>query len=422
MAKIIDELTKVDWKWVHHFRFGYEEAPIVTMLFYDLSSLNKSDLDFKNAKVKHAKYEKTKFGDTEKIVWYEDNIKEASFEADSAAAAAVVTFDVTVDSLQAGDQLRNLTTGDVMMVVDATTPGTITVDANVSGVTAGDKFVRFGFAKTYGEYSARSIGFNDYIPVENYIQFVSAEIPADRTDILTNNLDRLFYPTVNAYLAELYAEASREIVRTIIFSFYVGKAAKTQMGSGNYAYTAGGLEYYIPLNALNQNIKGSTSKETIEKLQDQVVKAYKSGVSGLTKANRLMMFVNYGMSAQITSDFLSLANLNINDNNMLEKFGINMKTFNLNGYKINLVEDPILDELYGDTKVGFVVDLEWIVLYNLAEWVIGQDGKKADALWASVIFCPPQVTYEMRTVSLNTHFSWLFKWITTGAFRKLIYA
>jgi hypothetical protein len=63
------------------------------------------------------------------------------------------------------------------------------------------------------------------------------------------------------------------------------------------------------------------------------------------------MFVNYAMSAQITDDFLSIANLNINDNTMLNKFGINMKEFNLNGYKITLVEDPTLDVLYGDAKV-----------------------------------------------------------------------
>lgn len=419
MAKIIDELTKANGRWIHHFRHGYEEAPIVAMLFYDLTSLNNSDLDFKGAKVKHAKMEKTKFANSTKITWYEDNIKESSFTATGTTAGT--TLDVSISTLQVGDQLRNKDTGDIMLVVAIPAPGQITVDVNTSGVTATDEFIRFGFAKTYGEYSARSTEFNDYVPYDNYVQFVSAEIDQEKTDILTNNLDRLFYATTKDYLKELYAEASRVIIRTIIYSLYAGRSQVYTLPSGKKIYTAGWLEYYIPLSALDQNVKGANSKETIAKLQDQVVKAYKSGVSGLTKANRLMLFANYGLSAQITSDFMEISNLTINDNTMLEKYGINMKSLNLNGYKINIVEDPILDELYGEVKTGFIVDIDGIVLYNLAEGVIGTDGKTTDALWASVIFCPPQVTYELRTVSLNTHFTWLFKNISSWVFRKIIY-
>lgn len=419
MAKIIEELTKVNGRGINHFRYGYEEAPITTMLFYDLTSLNSADVDFKGARVKNAKMEKTKFADAAKITWYEDNIKEASFTA--AETEAGVTFNVSISTLQVGDQIRNKKTGDVMLVVDASIPGTVTVDVNTSGVTLGDEFIRFGFAKTYGQYSVESTTFNDYVPYDNYIQFVSAEIPSDRTDILTNNLDRLFYATTNDYLKELYAEASRVIIRTIIYSLYAGRSQVYTLPSRKKIYTAGGMEYYIPASALDQNIKGTTEKETISKLQEQVVKAYKSGVAGLTRANRLMLFCNYGLSAQITSDFMEISNLTINDNTTLEKFGINMKSLNLNGYKINIVEDPTLDDLYGDVMTGFIVDIEGIVLYNLTEGVIGENGKTADALGASVIFCPAQTTYEQREVSLNTSFTWLFKNISSGCFRKIIY-
>jgi hypothetical protein len=57
------------------------------MLFYDLSSLNSSDVDFKGAKVKHAKYEKTRFGDAKKITWYEDSIKEQGFQVTADVSA-----------------------------------------------------------------------------------------------------------------------------------------------------------------------------------------------------------------------------------------------------------------------------------------------------------------------------------------------
>lgn len=423
MAKIIDELTKANWRGLYHFRYGYEEAPIITMLFYDLSSLNSSDIDFKGAKVKHAKYEKTRFGDAKKITWYEDSVKEEWFTIDSDVTAtwADTNADLTVTSivLKKWDVIRDITTGETMLVTNVA-GSTVTVYELLNDVAATDSFLIIWFAKTYGEYSARAKDGNDYVAYDNYIQFCSAEIPEDKTDILTNNLDRLFYPNVKDYLKELYAEASRTIIKTMIYSLYVGKAQKVTV-NGKDIYTAGWLEFYIPASALNQNIKWATAKATIRNLQDQIVAAYKSWVSGLNRGNRLMMFVNYAMSAQITEDFLSIANLNINDNTTLNKFGINMKEFNLNGYKITLVEDPTLDVLYGDAKVWFVVDLDGIALINLVEWVISENGKTTDALWASIIWCKPQDTYEMRTVSLNTHFSWVFKNISSGCYRKLIY-
>ena len=420
MSKIIDLLTKENGRGLFHFRYWYDEAPITMMLFYDMTSLNDPNFSFEKAKVKNAKIEKTKFSDATKITWYEDTIKESSFTA--TADSTTTTIDISITTLQVGDQLRNKITGDVMLVVGIPSAGKIEVDVNTSGVTSGDEFIRFGFAKTYGQYSARSTQFNDYIPFDNYVQFVSAEIPSDRTDVLTNNLDRLFYPTTNDYLKELYAEASRTIVRTIIFSLYTGRSQSYTLPSGKKIYTAGGLEYYIPTSAMNQNIKGDTPKKTILKLQEQVVKAYKSGVTGLTKANRLMLFCNYAMSAQITADFLDFASLQIPGNTILEKFGINMKSLNLNGYKINIVEDPTLDELYGDVLTGFIVDIQSIILYNLTEGVINAEGKTVSALGASTIFCPAQTTYEIRTVSLNTNFTWVFKYISSGVFRKIIYA
>lgn len=424
MAKIIDELTKANWRGLYHFRYGYEEAPIITMLFYDLSSLNSSDVDFKNARVKHAKYEKTRFGDAKKITWYEDSVKEEWFTVDSDVTASTpgdpATLTVTSITLQKGDVIRDITTQETMLVTNVS-GSSVTVNALYNDITAAtDKFLLVGFAKTYGEYSARAKDLNDYIPYDNYVQFCSAEIPEEKTDILTNNLDRLFYPTVKDYLKELYAEASRTIIKTMIYSLYVWVASEVTTTNGKKIYTAGWLEYFIPASAKDKNIYAATPKGLIKNLQNEVVAAYKSWVSGLNRGNRLMMFANYAMSAAITDAFLDMSNLNINDNTTLSKFGINMKEFNLNGYKITLVEDPTLDTLYGDAPVGFIIDLDGISLINLVEWVISENGKTTDALWASIIFCPPQQTYEMRTVSLNTHFSWVFKNISSGCYRKLI--
>ena len=113
-----------------------------------------------------------------------------------------------------------------MLVTGVPSSTSITVDVNEEGVSDEDGFIRYGFAKTYGIYSARKPSFGDYVAYDNYVQFVSAEIPQEMTDILTMNLDRTFYPTVESYLAELYATASREIVRTIAFSLYAGRSSE----------------------------------------------------------------------------------------------------------------------------------------------------------------------------------------------------
>jgi hypothetical protein len=222
-------------------------------------------------------------------------------------------------------------------------------------------------------------------------------------------------------LKELYAEASRTIVKTIIYSLYAGRSQAYTLGSGKKIYTAGGLEYYIPASALDRNVKGDTDKDTLLNIQAELAAAYKSGVDGLHMANRLMMFVNYSMSSQLSSLFLNLDNILQTENSTFDNFGINMKTFNFNGYKINVVEDYVLDDLFGTTKVGFIVDIQSIILYNLQDGVMNADGKTVSALGASTIFVPAQTTYELRTVSLNTNFTWVFKNISSGCFRKLIY-
>ena len=57
MTKIIDELKKQDGRGIHHFRYGYEEAPLTMMLFYDMTALNDPNFSFEKSKVKHAKIE-----------------------------------------------------------------------------------------------------------------------------------------------------------------------------------------------------------------------------------------------------------------------------------------------------------------------------------------------------------------------------
>jgi len=416
MTKIYDLLAKQNGKGISHFRYGYAEIPTAMLTFYDLSDLNNPNFDFRTARVKKTKMGQTQFSDERKIIWYEESIKEQTFTAIADALAGDVTFDVSVTSIQKGDTIRNTDTGESMLVVDVT-GATITVAANVSGVTIADTFVRYGFAKKYGAEHTRVSDYNDLTTKENYIQFVAEKIDSSKTDVLTNNLNRLLYKDANEYLSDLFAQASRSILKTMVYSLYVGQAGTTTVDS-KPVYQAGGLEYFIPSAYKNINIKGGTDKATIQNIRTQLQLAYQSGVDGLYKAGRMVLFVNSAMNN--TLDDLFFDKITQLDNH-LSSFGINVRRLDLSGYKIDIVEDAILNELYPLAQ-AFLVDLENVYMYNLAKWVIADGGKTTDAPWVSRIFIPTQVTPEMKEVQLHTSFTFLFGNVTSWTFQSWNYA
>lgn len=416
MTKIYDLLAKQNGKGISHFRFGYSEIPTAMLTFYDLSDLNNPNFDFRTARVKKTKMGTTQFSDERKIIWYEESIKEQTFAAAEDALAGVTTFEVTVTSVQKGDTIRNTNTGESMLVTDVT-GADITVAANVSGVTTDDVFVRYGFAKKYGADHTRTSDYNDLTTKENYIQFVAEKIDSSKTDVLTNNLNRLLYKDANEYLSDLFAQASRSILKTMVYSLYVGQAGVTTV-DGKPVYQAGGLEFFIPSAYKNVNIKGGTDKATIQNIRTQLQLAYQSGVDGLYKAGRMVLFVNSAMNNALDDIFFDkITQLD----NHLASFGINVRRLDLSGYKIDIIEDAILNELYPAAQ-AFLVDLENIYMYNLAKGVIADGGKSTDAPWVSKIFIPSQVTPEMKEVQLHTSFTYLIGNVTAWTFQSWIYS
>jgi hypothetical protein len=109
------------------------------------------------------------------------------------------------------------------------------------------------------------------------------------------------------------------------------------------------------------------------------------------------------------------------DNN-LSNFGINVRRLDLSGYKIDIVEDAILNELYASTKVGYLVDLQNILMYNLEKGVVSDSGKSTDAFGASKIFVPAQTTPELKEIQLHTSFSYVLGNIGSGVFQKWLYS
>lgn len=417
MTKIYDLLAKQNGKGISHFRFGYAEIPTAMLTFYDMSDLNSSKFDFRTARMKKVRVEQTSFSDEKKVIRYEESIKEASFTAAEAAVAGDTSLKVSITTIQKGDTIRNVTSGESFLVV-AVTGDTLTLNGNVKGVGNGDTFMRYGFAKKYGADHTRTSNFNDLSTLENYVQFVSEKIDSEKTDVLTMNLNRMLYRDETEYVSDLFAQASRSILKTMVQSLYVG-VARTTTVDGKTIYEAGGLEDFIPSAYLDKNIKGGTDKATIANIRTQLRQAYQSGVEGVYKPGRMVLFVNSAMNEQL--DDLFIDKISQLDNNLSE-FGINVRRLMLSGYKIDIVEDGILNDIYGTAKVAFLVDLEGVVLYNLQKGIISDGGKNVDKFGVSQIFVPAQTTPEYKEVQLHTHFTYLFPWVTTGLFQKWIYA
>lgn len=420
MTKVIDLLVKQNGKGIYHFRSGYPEAPSLLQLIYPQVEFNKPNFDFKTAKPKKVSPIVSTLWDERKITWYEDNVKEVWFTWTNTVAALTITgITVSITSLVVWDIIRNVTTGETMLVT-ASSAWTISVDVNAKWITTWDSFLRIWFSKAYGIYSARQSSYNDAIDYSNYIQWVSEELDPTKTDVLTNNLNRLFYSDANEYIKELYAQASRSIVRAMINSFYVGRPWATVV-SANTRYTAWGLEFFVPNSAKDINIRWANKDETIKNLRDQLERVYSSWVTGIRTKWRVIMYCNTAFTSVLDDLFMDKTNnLQQAGNGVLESFWINVRRLQVGSNTIDFVQDTFLDDNFS-YAVWFIVDTEWVSLFNLAKWVISQTWQMVDSLLSSTVFVSPQTTVETRTVSLVTHFSWMFKNVSSWAFRILKY-
>jgi hypothetical protein len=180
------------------------------------------------------------------------------------------------------------------------------------------------------------------------------------------------------------------------------------------------LEYFIPDSAKDINIRWANNDITIDNLITQMSKVLNSWVNMIQKKWRVVWYCNTSMSLVLNRIFRQSTNVIIETNNELNRFWINITRVQMWNYYLDLVEDLNLNNYY-DYPILSIVDIEWIAMFNLAKWVIANDGKKVDAFWVSQIFVPAQTTYEKKKVSLNTHWSWLIKNVLSGAFRILKY-
>lgn len=414
MVTILDEGVKKVWLGLHLVKYGYDEAPETTLLMYDMKSLNEDNIDFRSLKLKNVAQNTTITESGESIEWREEDLKEAYLTIATIASATSLT--VTASGVAVGEILYEQTTKETAVVV-AVSGVTLTLDAPgfatiASPTNVGDKITRESFTKKYGVDNGHNKARNALTPYTNYIQFVEYQI---NSDMIENNKTYL-WTTNDERNKIIFGDQSKKIIRGCISDYYTGTKFKTNT-TGDYQYGAGGLNYFIPVGNM-VNIKGADDKASRANLRTQLQKAYQCGLSGVYGNNKMLFFCTTKWAAEIDG----LYEEKVVYNDTLKSVNIQIKQYNVGGFKMNLVVSGLLDYHLGDVAVAYVVPIDYTFIHMLPRAAVDADGKATQMMGRGIVYKKPQTTIEKSTIALATNYSFMFQGVGSGGYRRLIYA
>lgn len=411
MATILDTTIAKVGVGLHLVEYGYAEAPEIALLMYDLASLNEKTVDFRSLKLKGVAGRVSTTETGESVQWKEEDIKEALLSVVTATSATSLVVDTS--GVAIGEILYNQTTKETALVVNVSGT-TLTLEApgflTANGYIAGNKLVRTSFSKKYGVDHGHKVGRNAISDYTNYIQFTEEQIDSD---MINNNKNYLFVGNDEKNQI-IFADASKKIIKGICSSFYTGKKFKTNT-TGEYQYGAGGLNEFIPAGA-KINIKWVDKDATKANLRLQLQRAYQSGLKGIYGNNKLLGFCTTKWAADI--DDLYESKVLYNDE--LKSINIQIKQYNVGGFKMNMVVSNLLDYDMGDVSMMYLVPIDNVFTFMLPRAAINADGKTTQMVGRGIVYKKPQSTIEKSTVALATNFSFIFEGIGSGAYRRLI--
>lgn len=409
MSTIYSLTNSVDKVGVHYFKYGYQAAPEAAMLMYDLELLNKDTIDWKNLKLKNLATKISMTPDGESVTWYEEDLQKAT------AAITVVTSTTVFEtgaSIVAGEILFNRNT-KTTYVVSSVSGAAITITAADASAAVGDVLVRMGFSKLYGADSSFTPTRNALTDSSNYVHFSEYLIPSD---MIENNKSRIFLKDGKEYAESKITDAAREAVWNSVTNFYTGIKAKVS-ASGTYRYAAGGLDYFIP-SGYKVNIKGADAAGTKANIRTQLEVAYGSGVEGVYDANNMMFFCNSKMASKLSE--LYEDKVIINDE--LKAIGMNLKTINLEGRKLTIVESSVINTFTGNAyAVGYFFPLKDTFMFNVYNRVLDSAGKMMPNGFG-VMYQKSITNLETVNNALATAHSFIFGTVNSGAYQRWIYA
>lgn len=413
MATILDTTQAKLGVGLHLVEYGYSEAPEISLLMYDLASLNVKDIDFRSLKLKGVAGRVSTSETWESVVWKEEDIKEALLAVVTATSATSVVVDTS--GVIVWEVLYNQTSKETALVVGVSGT-TLTLETpwflTANGYAAGNKLVRTSFSKKYWVDHGHTVGRNALVDYSNYVQFTEEQITSD---MIANNKNYLF-TTNDDRNKIIFSDASKKIIKGICSAFYTGKKFKTNT-SGAYQYGAGWLNEFIPAGA-KVNIKGVDKDATKANLRLQLQRAYQSGLKGIYGNNKLLGFCTTKWAADI--DDLYESKVLYNDE--LKAINIQIKQYNVGWFKMNMVISNLLDYDMGDVSMMYLVPIDNVFTFMLPRAAVNEDGKTSQMVGRGIVYKKPQTTIEISTVALATNFSFVFEGIGSGAYRRLIMA
>lgn len=411
MGTIYTDTARVVDKGIHLVKYGFAEAPEVTLLMYDLKDLNAENLDFRSLKLKNVAMKGSVTETGESIEWNEEDLKGAVVNITAFTSATSFTVDAT--DIQVGEMLYNQSTWGVEAMVVGVAGSVLTLAApGFVGSANGNKLIRSSFAKKYGVDHGHITGRNALSTLTNFIQFTEEQITSD---MIQNNKTLLFV-TQEEKDKRKFSDASRSIIKGIISGFYTGKKLKTN-ASGNFQYAAGGLEEFIPVGN-KVNVKGVDNAATKANLRTQIQKAFQCGLQGVRQKNKLLFFCNTPWINMIHDLYEGAMQYN----DQLTAVDINIKSYSIAGYDAAHVVSNHLDHHLGTTvPVCYTIPVDYTFLYMVPRTSLKEDGKTVDLVGRGIVYKKPQSTPEVSTVGLFTNYSFMFLGINSGAYRRLTY-
>lgn len=411
MANVSSQKNRVKAH-IHLVKAGYSEAPEGGLFLYNMDDLNRDGFDFKTAQLKTVAKEVKISEKGDEIEWQELDTKRPLLNVTTKTSATVFTADAS--NVIAGEELFCQSTQETAYV-KSVAGAVVTLESPWfvgAAYVNGSKIVRIGFAKIYGADDSLHIDENDTAVYTNYYQFTERLV---KGDLIENNQSYLFYDTPEDKQAEEYTRHSRSIMEEMIGNFFVGKKSKIPVGS-KFRYTAAGLASFIPVSA-KVNITGVDDAATKTELENQLSLAYQSGLSGLMAgSNKLLAVCNSKFSSKVNRLYEWVQRQDVE---VLKSTGVNIRHIDANGFDMNIVRSGILDRLYGDTAICFLVPIDYLGIQMFPNGRVAEDGKHLMKFGTGVVYEKPIVTYETSEHALFTAYTFVFKGVSTGAFRQL---
>jgi len=409
--------NKYDWMGLELFHQGYDKSPEALLLPFDLDSLNQNDFNFKQAQLKKVARQVSTTENGDQIQWYDQDIKEPVAKIDGATTNdEEFTLDVNGGSdPQVWETLFNVNTQKTYLVenVDGST---VTIEWTDENASDGDKIVRLGYSKKYGEDDSFVYVRQDASEFKNYFQWTEGVIDSD---MITNNRNGLFHNPETRLIQE-FSDISRKIVLDMVRSFYVGKRQK-YTNNGDIRYTTWGILDYLDGTDGYQkyDIGGANADDDDDvkkNLRNRMQLASASGI-GLTTDRDILCFCTTAFSNKIDD----LYENKLVKNDMLRDIRIDIKEVELWANTLQMARSNVLDNLFQDKAVAFFIPLDHVFLYNLPKTTADASGRNLENFGKGLIYKKPQNTPEKSRIWLFTHWSNMFGGVSTQAYQFLEY-